>query len=111
MTKLSKRTTERLTSLINEIAMHESTYARKLAEEQPYEKWYNWVIYGYQSRLELFDEFGIDTINVNDGKGYTFTIEDARNKVEKFWDEKREEYRKKAEAEEMIQAVREMEAV
>ena len=61
--------------------------------------------------LDLFDEFGIDTISVDDKQGYVFTIQDARDRVKKFWDEKREEYRKKAEAEEMIQAVREMEAV
>ena len=111
MAKLSKRTTERLTFLINDIAMNDATYARRLAEEQPYERWYNWVIYGYQARLDLFDEFGIDTISVDDKQGYVFTIQDARDRVKKFWDEKREEYRKKEEAEAMIQAVREMEAV
>ena len=110
MAKLSKRTTERLTFLINDIAINDATYARRLAEERPYEEWYNWVIYGYQARLDLFDEYGIDTISVDDKQGYVFTIQDARNKVEKFWDEKREEYRKKAEANQINLAIKEMEA-
>lgn len=95
MTKLSNTTKNELTRLVNDIAMCEATYARRLAEDKPYKDWHNWVIYGYQARLDLFDKFGIDTISCDDKKGFVFTIQDARDRVRKYWDEQREELEQK----------------
>ena len=91
MTKLSNKATTELTRLINDVSICEATYSRKLAEGRSYREWHNWVIYGYQARLELFDKFGIDTISIEDKDGYKFTIQDARDKVEKFWLELKQE--------------------
>lgn len=96
MTKLSNTTKNELTRLINDIAMCEATYARRLAEDRPYRDWHNWVIYGYQARLDLFDKFGIDTISLDDKKGFVFTIQDARAKVEEFWSALKQESEEEA---------------
>lgn len=101
MATLSNKTKTTLAKMIESIVMYEQTYTKKTTQEQPWSEVENWVIYAYQARLELFDAYGVDTISLEDKEtGYKFTIQDARDRVKKYWDEKREEYRRQRELKE-----------